>query len=271
MNKEKQEIEKLETAILKTNKLELAGINTTALTVSLQGLAIPRLFHQLIIFIIDGSNSMNQKSKNGISKAKEIDKGIKSIIQRLKDSKNNSSFDVCFLAFSDEFKDVFLIKNVNDILNEQSYNPLDFVASKGTKLNEALLHTKAIVNDYYLKNKLKNCQVLIQILSDGQIDDFFDSIKTAEEIKNIDKTIISCQFLESHIEEGQKWCSWNEVTGELNRNISWTIEEVKQKEKQIANKFKNFASSSDLFLTSIDPEEIRKHMIKSISTVSKLD
>jgi len=33
----------------------------------------------------------------------------------------------------------------------------------------------------------------------------------------------------------------------------------------------NLASYSSLFTSTLDPEEIRKHMIKSISTVSKID
>ncbi|PQB07535.1 hypothetical protein BST83_10485 [Polaribacter filamentus] len=62
-----------------------------------------------------------------------------------------------------------------------------------------------------------------------------------------------------------------ESTGEIDYNSRWTIEEVRKDEKKIANRFKLFATSTDFFMTSIDPEEIRKHMIKSISTVSKID
>ncbi|WNH11758.1 vWA domain-containing protein [Thalassobellus suaedae] len=271
MSKYLQNTDKNDINISKSGKLDLLNINTSALTASLNDLAIPRLFYQLVIFIIDGSNSMNEDSKNGISKANEIDKGIRSIIQRLKKSKNNNSFDVCFLAFSDDFEDVFSLKNVKDISIEQSFNPLKYVTPKGTKLNRALLHSKEIVNDYHLKNKLKNCQVLIQILSDGAISDYDESIKTVNDLKNIKNTTVSCQFLESHIEQGQEWYSSNEATGEIDYSSRWTIEEVRQDEERIANRFKNFASSIDLFVTSIDPEEIRKHMIKSISTVSKID
>jgi len=271
MSKELQKTDKNGLDISKKGKLDLLNINTSALTASLNELSIPRLFYQLVIFIIDGSNSMNEVSKNGISKANEIDNGIKSIIKRLKNSKNSNSFDVCFLVFSDEFEDVFSLKNVKDISLEQSFNPLEYVPSKGTKLNSALLHSKEIVIDYHLKNKLKNCQVLIQILSDGAISDYDDSIKTVNDIKKLNNTTVSCQFLESHIEEGQEWYSSNEATGEIDYSSKWSIEEVREDEERIANQFKYFATTPDLFVTSIDPEEIRKHMIKSISTVSKID
>ena len=270
MSKEIKKTGKTGLVETKTGKLDLLNINTSALSACLDDLAIPRLFYQLVIFIIDGSNSMNEDSKNGISKADEIDKGIRSIIQRLKESKNSNSFDLCFLAFSEEFEDVISIKNIRDISPDQSFNPLTFVTPKGTRLNDSLIHTKELVTEYHEKNETKNCQVLIQILSDGAISDYEASIKTVDEIKSINNTTVSCQFLESHIEEGQNWYSFNESSGELDFDSKWTIEEVRKSEEIIANKFKKFASTPDLFVTSIDPEEIRKHMIKSISTVSKV-
>ena len=270
MSKEIQKVDKNELSKPKTGKLDLLNLNTSALSAALSDLAIPRLFYQLVIFIIDGSNSMNDESKNGTSKALEIDKGIKSIIKRLKSSKNSNSFDICFLTFSDDYLEVFSPTCIKDIPLEQSFNPLNFVTPKGTKLNEALVHTKELVNDYHQENKTKNCQVLIQILSDGAIHDHENSLKTIEEIKRINNTTISCQFLESHIEEGQEWYSSNESTGEMDYSSRWTIKEVREDEERIANRFKKFASNPDLFVTSIDPEEIRKHMIKSISTVSRL-
>lgn len=270
MSKDLQKLGKNGLNKSKTGKIDLLNINTFALTASLNDLVIPRLFYQLVIFIIDGSNSMNDNSKNGISKANEIDKGIKSIIQRLRKSKNHNSFDICFLAFSDDFEDVFSLKNVNDISSEQSFNSLNYIIPKGTQLNKALIHTKEIVNSYHKENNTKNCQVLIQILSDGAISDYKNSVKTIDEIKDIKNTTVSCQFLESHIEDGQEWYSWNESTGKLDYDNPWSIEDVRKDEERIANRFKKFASSPDLFVTSIDPEEIRNHMIKSISTVSRV-
>jgi len=267
-----KELQKLSgNKLKKTGKLDLLNLNTSALSASLNDLAIPRLFYQLVIFVIDGSNSMNDKSKNGISKAQEIDKGIKSIAKRLQNSKNSNSFDVSFLAFSTDFKDVFSIKNVNDINLDESFNPLDHIIPEGTKLSDTLTYVKGMIDNYTKLNKSKNCQVLIQILSDGGIGDYTNSLKLINEIKTIQNTTIACQFLESHIEDGQEWYNWDEATGEIDYDSKWTIEDVRKSEKIISDKFKLFATSPALFVTSIDPEEIRKHMIKSISTVSKID
>jgi uncharacterized protein YegL len=271
MNKNSQTTGIKNLKISKTGKLDLLNINSSSLSACLSDLSIPRLFYQLVVFIIDGSNSMKEESKNGISKALEMDKGIKSIINRLKNSKNSNSFDICFLTFSDDFIEILPIINVNNIKSNQSFNPLDFVTPKGTKLNNALIYTKELIRNYHQKNNTKNCQVLVQILSDGAISDYDISLKNIGKIKSMNNTTVSCQFLESHIEEGQEWYSINEATGEIDYSSKWSIEDVRNDEKLIANKFKKFASSPELFVTSISPEEIRKHMIKSISTVSKID
>ena len=252
-------------------KLNLSQLNLNSFSDALSNVEIPRLFYQLVVFIIDGSNSMNQKSKNGVSKGIEIDKGLKLVIERLKKSKNSNSFDICFLAFSDEFSDVFKIKNVNKFEYNQSFNPLDFVSPLNTSLEKTLIYCEDVVQKYLDNNQTRNCQVLIQILSDGVIDDYEKSLIKIEKIKKIKNTTVACQFLESFIEDGQKWYSYDEASGILDYNKSWTVEEIKEDEKRTSEKFGRFASSQELFVTSIDPEEIRKHMIKSISTISKID
>jgi len=78
-------------------------------------------------------------------------------------------------------------------------------------------------------------------------------------------------YLESEIDENDKYYSWDEKTGDIDYNDKWTIEDVKKIEKRIIKNFKVYASDETLFNNSLDPEEIRKHMIKSISTVSKIN
>ena len=125
--------------------------------------------------------------------------------------------------------------------------------------------------DYPNSNIDKNSQVLIQILSDGAIDDFAKTESVVNKLKNNHKITVACQFIESEIDKDSEYYSWNESTGKLDYDSKWTIEEVEESRKRVSNKFKKLASSEDLFITSPNPEEIRKHMIKSISTVSKID
>lgn len=272
MTKEIQKIAKTELVSSNKKKLDLTKINTEALSASLGDLSIPRLFYQLVIFVIDGSNSMHGKTSKGNSKAKEIDNSIRLVIRRLKESKNSNSFDIAFVAFSDDFDKSYGIRNINDIKPNDSFNPFDYIKlPKGTYLEKAFVYIEQITDEYLSTNRDKNAQVLIQILSDGAIDDFTAAQDIISKLKKNEKVTIACQFIESNIDENSQYYSWNEATGKIDYNSKWTIEQVKQSRTRVSNKFKTLATSEDLFITSPNPEEIRKHMIKSISTVSKID
>jgi hypothetical protein len=252
-------------------KLDLTNLNTKAFSDALSSVEIPRLFYQLVIFLIDGSNSMREVTSSGLSKSNEVSNGIKSIVDRLKSSKNANSFDLCFIPFSDDYKDVYSVVNIKDISTTMDFNSVNFISPKGTRLAEALFYTENLVSEYYSKNLQKNCQVLIQILSDGAIHDYNESLKIIEKLKLVNKTTISCQYLQSHIKEGQTWYSWDEATGKIDYESPWSMDQVIASEKKISEKFKELATADIFFTSTINPEEIRKHMIKSISTVSKID
>lgn len=271
MDKEMQKSDKTKSIRSSKKKLDLSTINTRALSESLGELSIPRLFYQMVIFVIDGSRSMHELTSNGISKAKEIDNSIRLVIKRLKESKNSNSFDIAFVAFSDNFDKSYGIKNLKDIKPHDSFNPFDYIEQpKGTYLEKAFVYIEQISDKYLNTNSDKNAQVLIQILSDGAIQDFNVTQDIITKLKKNEKITISCQFIESKIDENAQYYSWDEATGNYNCNSKWTIEEVIQSKTRIANKFKSLATSDDLFITTPNPEEIRKHMIKSISTVSKI-
>lgn len=71
----------------KTGKLNLLDINTNALTAALNDLAVPRLFYQLVIFVLDGSGSMTYPGISGNSKGEEVENAVKKVIERLINSK----------------------------------------------------------------------------------------------------------------------------------------------------------------------------------------
>lgn len=256
---------------LKSGGLSQLGENLNSLKKSLSKIELPRLFYQLVIFVIDGSKSMEELTKNKISKAKEVDQSIKSVIKRLKSSKVHNSFDISFIPFSENFDESYGIKNVKDLNEDDTFNPFDYIKEpKGTYLENALIYINGLSEKYLKLNEGKNRQVLIQILSDGEIDDYSESIKIIEKIKQNERITISCQFIEPEIDEGAEYFSWNESTNTLDYDEKWSIEDVKAGWKRTSEKFKKFSSSDQLFITSANPEEIRKHMIKSISTVSKI-
>lgn len=232
-------------------RLELLSLNTKGKESALSKIELPRLFYQLVIFALDGSGSMKSIGKTGKSKGEEVSEIIQPIIERLKASKNSSSFDISGWVYSKDSNPFLPITPVTKVPDDFEFNPLKWISPLTTYVSETLLGIKEQAFSYLEKHKDKNAQILIILLSDGDLDDRENAKSIAEEIKNNKKVTISSAFLETEgisilqIEKGQQT-------------------------------LKSLSSSSHIdadyyFKSTVDPEEIRKHMIKSISTVSKID
>lgn len=251
--------------------LEKLNKNLDTTSKVLGDIDIPRLFYQLVVFVIDGSKSMESHTMNKISKAEEIDKSIRLVMERLQASRDSNCFDISFVPFSEDFDYSFGIKNLKEISVNDSFNPFTYIKNpKETLIADAMKYIEEMVYDYLLKYADKNSQVLIQILSDGEISDYSAAEVIINRLKSKNKVTIACQYIEREIDENGQYYSWNESTGEYDESKMWTVEEVKQDDKQTAQKFGTLASSKDLFITSPDPDTIRSHMIKSITLVSKI-
>jgi hypothetical protein len=251
--------------------LNISKLNLGALEDLTSEIVLPRTFYQLVIFMLDGSNSMSSMTEDGRSKAVRIEESVKSVLTRLKNSKNKESFDLSFIVFSDDYKDVFNgVTRVIDIDERQCFNPIKLIQEpKDTKLADALKYANIVSNKYLEENSKRTGQVLLLIFSDGELDDYWDALKVVNEIKRNPQITIACQYLENYISEGSQWYSYDEATDEINYNEIWTTEDVKESEKRISEKFKEFASMDELFITTMNPNLVRDHMIKSITLVSK--
>lgn len=235
----------------KTGKLDLLNINTTALNASLNDLAIPRLFYQLVVFVLDGSGSMTYPGMSGKSKGEEIEHAVKQVINRLLKSKNKNSFDINIWAYANESVQISHTIPVESFNLNQNINPCDYIQKyDGTDLISTLDSVKKECENYLTINTNKNAQVLVLILSDGALDKYEQSYLLCDSIKKIENVTVSSIFYESK--------TWQE---------NYDVQDIEVLQKDM----ENLASDSTLFTSTLDPEEIRKHMIKSISTVSKID
>lgn len=236
-------------------KLDLAGINNSALSASLGKLSIPRLYYQLVVFVLDGTGSMTWEGKSGKSKGGEVHDSIIKILERLDTSKNRKSFDIAAYAFAEEHQTIlnpiqlceFDFKNFN--FDPTIHFPEKY---KYEFLDDTLKEVNDTCNKYLEINKEKNSQALIIILSDGAIKHYDSALDYINEIKKNKKTTISSILLED-----MRWMN---------------DEDFKQKVRLKLEKFSSDnINGHNFFMSNVDPEEIRKHMIKSISTVSKID
>lgn len=232
---------------------------------------MPRIYNQLVLFVLDGSRSMKSRSLNKISKAQDIHENVQKVLERLRSSRNRTSFDIGLIAFSDECRNVFGIKELKDVSEQQSFNSIRLLdKTGGTQLFPALCEAEKMVKEYMgnIENTLPRNTVIL-LMTDGMVDDYNESLMKLEEIKLKKKVAVSVMYLDQLIEEGSKWYSWNEETGEMDYSEETPIDEVREGRKKIGEKLKAFASSETLFMRTVDPEAIRNHMINSITTTSQ--
>lgn len=236
-------------------KLDLLNINTSALSASLNKIAIPRLFYQLVVFILDASESMTRKGISGNQKGEEVRDQIAPIIKRLKNSKNSNSFDISMYAFSQSHNE-FVVMETPDLIDSKSidFNPCSHVGNYQTYAEPVFLEVEEKINNYLLRNKDKNCQTMVVFLGDGAIYDYEEVLNICKRLKKVSKTTILSYLLE---------------------DVMWSNELSNESLNRLRNNIKSMSSKDvngiNFFESKVNPEEIRKHMIKSISTVSKID
>ncbi len=243
-------LQKTNSNLGKKTGLGLASVNMKGLTESLNNLLVPRLFYQLVVFVLDGSGSMTYPGMTGKSKGTEIEESVKQVIKRLLNSKNKNSFDISVWAYANESVQILPKTTVSSFDLEKSLNPCDYIEKYNkTDLTSTIKSVQLECDNYLEQNKDKNAQALVLVLSDGAIHNYNDTVKLFDNLKSNSKITIASIFYESK--------EWQEEYS-LDVNV-------------LKGNMKILASNSELFTSSLDPEEIRKHMIKSISTVSKID
>lgn len=235
------------------SSIDLTQANLAAMRSSLTKMNLPRLFYQLVVFVLDGSNSMNREGKSGRTKGTEVGEAITSILKRLQNSKNKSSFDVNIWVYSDEVEEILPNTKVSKIDLNQNFNPCNYVENGRTYLAFALEGVESVVSDYLEENEGRNTQALVIMLSDGALHDYEASKIITDRLKKKNTVTIASYLFEDK--------EWRETVDPI------TLEELR-------NDLENLSSSTTgaftFFKSTVDPEEVRKHMIKSISVVSKI-
>lgn len=227
--------------------------NLKRLSIGLTKISMPRLFYQLVVFVIDGSGSMKGEGISGKTKGEEVGEAITSIIERLKKSKNKESFDVAILSYSEDVATILSPTPVTEIDASVNFNPCDFVKNYKTFIEPALGQAEEFIDKYLEQHKNKNSQALLIILSDGALHDYKLAYETTNNLKHKERVTIS-----SYLFEDKKWKA--EASQEA-------LQELRDQMLKLSST--PFDESTKFFKSTVDPDEVRKHMIKSITTVSK--
>lgn len=247
-----KEIQKSNTSLATStsSRKTLSSGMMAGLQASLGQVELPRMFNQLVLFVLDGSGSMDGLGISGKSKGFEVHGTVATVLERLKESKNKNSFDIGFYAFAEESVEMFPIKSLTQYnLIKDCFNPCEYLKNRGgTSLCSSLNETREVALEYLEKNKNTNAKVIIIILGDGAIEDYEHCFDVKKEVNKNIKISFATVLLETPV--------WQEKYG--------------QQQDYIQEEFKSLASEGADYISTVDPDEIRKHMIKSITKVSQL-
>lgn len=211
---------------------------------------IPRMFHQLVIFLLDGSGSMTATGRSGRTKGEELHEAMVGVLGRLQKSKNKNCFDISCRVYSTEELELVPQQLVTDIkLDDHSFDPTEHIESEGTYVATTLKYAYEQALLYLASNRGVQCEALIILLSDGDFHDEGEAQEIIVKIKDASITF-STIFYETNLTP-----AWIKLVGE-------------EYNERCAKVLKRMATNEAFHTSTLNPEEVRKHMINSISIIT---
>lgn len=144
-----------------------------------------QLFHQLGIFVLDGSGSMTDKAAGGLTKGEAVNEAIRGLLTRFKISKNKNDFSFAVVTFDHEAKLKTPITSAVDIDDNDNYDPLHLHGG-GTDIMTGLEVAYQLAKAHIQQNQEGGAphSVVILLMTDGEDGNTNGTIQKVEEIKN---------------------------------------------------------------------------------------
>jgi uncharacterized protein YegL len=160
---------------------------------------IPKFFHQLGIFVLDGSGSMTEKAAMNSTKAKEVSAAVIELINRLNVSRVKQNFSFACIKF-DELATVTLQPTQFDLdrLTAENFDPT-IGKGGGTQIFEALEEAKQMAESFLMSAPKDGVphKVLILLMSDGMCFQPETTLAVASNIKMNPKIQIASVYFGS--------------------------------------------------------------------------
>lgn len=157
---------------------------------------VPRTFHQLGILVLDGSGSMSETGRQQLTKAQEVELGVKELFTRFDASSKKSNFSFACIKFDTSATTTLPPTPFQQIeyFNED-FNPLSG-KGKGTHIFDALNEAKKLAEEFLLNAPIDGLRhsVVILLMSDGLCFQPETTIAVAENIKQNPNIIIASAY-----------------------------------------------------------------------------
>ena len=130
--------------------------------------AVPRMFHQLGILILDGSGSMKDMTPDKISKAEAVDLAVRELLGRLRASRVAPKFSIAVVTFDDKAIIHTPAAPVAHIDDYAEYNPQK-AHGGGTDIGVGLRRAGDIAQRFLADAHMESVprSVVLVVMSDG--------------------------------------------------------------------------------------------------------
>jgi len=167
------------------NDDEINNDNLDQLPDELGTIEVPRQFHQLGIFVLDGSGSMYGQAHGGATKAEAVNDALRGVLTRFKVSKNKNDFSFAVIAFDGTASIKTPITPAVDIDDNDNYDPT-VGHGGGTNIMAGLEEAQKLAQDHINNGQTGGAphSAIILIMTDGMDGNSSSTLQKAEEIKN---------------------------------------------------------------------------------------
>ncbi len=157
---------------------------------------VPRTFHQLGILVLDGSGSMGATGRQQLTKAQEVEMGLKEMFSRFDASRVKNNFSFACIKF-DTSSTITLTPTPFDELDyfNEDFNPLNG-KGKGTHIFEALNEAKKMAENFLNNAPADGVKhsVVILLMSDGLCFQPENTIAVSENIKQNNQIVLASAY-----------------------------------------------------------------------------
>lgn len=158
---------------------------------------VPQTFHQLGILVLDGSGSMAASGRQGLTKAQEVEIGMKEMFSRFDASRIKNNFSFACVKFDTSATISLQPTHFNELeYFEEDFNPLNGKGG-GTHIFNGLEEAKKIADDFLSNAPSDGVKhsVVILLMSDGICFEPNTSKNIANTINKNNNIDIACAFL----------------------------------------------------------------------------
>jgi uncharacterized protein YegL len=151
-----------------------------------------KAFEQLGILVLDGSGSMSDAGGTGKSKADEVNTAVRSLVARLKASRNRDNFHLAVVTFDTTVNENrFSPAPITKMDEFGDYNPLNGHGG-GTNIGDALQKAADVARTFLKGQQSFPRSAVIVVMSDGHNTGGSDPVAVAHGIKEGGQPITIC-------------------------------------------------------------------------------